>query len=237
MIDLEYLENPFYGKRRMTAVLNRVLIDEGLCVNMKRVSRLMQLMCIEAIYPKKRLSQPDKNAVKYPYLLRGLTIDSPNQVWATDITYIRMRSGFLYMTAVIDWYSRYILSWDLSNTMDVSFCASVVKRALALGFKPEIFNTDQGSQYTSREFTDMLESASIRVSQDGRGRALDNRMIERFWRSLKYEEVYQHDYTDGIEAITLINRYINKYNNVRPHQSLNYHTPAEFFTHPAKERH
>lgn len=230
LIEDAYLEHPFYGRRRLTHQVNTILEAAGQpAVNEKRVRRLMDVMCIEAIYPKKRLSQPGVDGVRHKYLLRDLSIDHPDQVWATDITWVRLKRGFLYATAVIDWHSRCILAWDISNTMETAFCISTVKSALSTGHTPEIFNSDQGSQYTSREFTGMLEDRGIRVSHDGRGRALDNVMIERFWRSLKYEEVFLHDYEDGREAAQMIGNYIRFYNTQRPHSSLGNRPPSEVY--------
>ena len=189
LIDQQYTETPFYGIRRMTAWLQK----QGYQVNHKRVARLMRKMGLETIYPRPKLSQPDDNHRRYPYLLREMSIDQPNQVWCSDITYIRMQSGFIYLVAIMDWYSRFVLAWQLSNTLDVSFCLEALAKASEFG-KPSIFNSDQGSQYTSREFVESLENRGIQISQDGRGRVFDNIFIERLWRSLKYEEVYLKDY-------------------------------------------
>jgi putative transposase len=221
MIDKQYTETPFYGVRRMTAWLR----SQGENVNVKRVRRLMRLMGLEAIYPKPKLSKPGDKVRKYPYLLKEVTISRPNQVWSTDITYIPMAHGFVYLVAVIDWYSRYIISWELSNTMDISFCLSALERALGQS-TPEIFNTDQGSQFTSAEFTSRVEKAGAAVSQDGKGRALDNIFVERLWRSVKYEEVYIQAYTTIAEALQGLEKYFEFYNNRRLHQSLGYQTPA-----------
>lgn len=225
LIDEEYTRHPFYGSRRLTAWLRR----QGCEVNPKRVSRLMKVMDIEAIYQKKNLSKASKAHKKYPYLLRGLKIDRPNQVWSSDITYIRMRHGFVYLVAIMDWYSRYVLSHEVSTSLDSGFCASALDKALEFG-TPEIFNTDQGSQFTSTEFTGRLECEGVRISMDGRGRALDNVFTERLWRSVKYEEVYLHSYETVKEAITSIHKYFKFYNMERLHQALNYQTPDEVYT-------
>jgi len=195
-LDEQYTQTPFYGVLRMTEVLR----SQGEAVNPKRVRRLLRKMGLEAIYPKPKLSQPSDNYRRYPYLLRGKAIEWPNQVWSTDITYIRLEKGFIYLVAVMDWYSRYVLSWEVSNTLDVNFCLEALATALAQG-TPEIFNTDQGSQFTSVAFTDCLLQGGIQISQDGRGRALDNIFVERLWRSLKYEEVYLKSYGSVSEAI------------------------------------
>jgi putative transposase len=234
IIDREYLERPYYGKRRMQIEVNKALMPEEIQVNLKRISRLMKVMCIEALYPKKKLSNPGLDADTHPYLLKGLNIERPNQVWATDITYIKMPRGFLYMVAVIDWYSRMILSWDLSNTMDTLFCINTLQLALDRYDKAEIFNTDQGSQFTSHEFTGLLKSNGIRVSHDGPGRALDNVIIERFWRTLKYENIYLHSYDTVEETIDGISEYMRFFNTERPHQSHKYNTPHKVYHGPNK---
>jgi putative transposase len=221
MLDKQYTARPFYGVRKMTAWL----ATQGEIVNPKRVRRLLRKMGIEAIYPKPNLSRPQDNVRKYPYLLREEKITAPNQVWSTDITYIPLPQGYVYLVAVIDWYSRYVLSWELSNTMDMTFCLSALEKALAQN-TPKIFNSDQGSQFTSTAFTGRLEKEGILVSQDGRGRALDNIFVERLWRSVKYEEVYLKGYTSVIEALRGLEEYFDFYNNERMHQSLNYQTPA-----------
>jgi putative transposase len=218
-IDEEYLRTPFYGSRKLAAVLG---------VNRKRVQRLMRLMGIEAIYPKRRTTWPDAGHKIYPYLLRGLAVTRPNQVCSSDITYVPLRHGFLYLVAVMDWYSRYVLSWRLSNTLTGSFCLEALDAAL-LQATPEIFNTDQGSQFTATAFTSRLESRGVAISMDGRGRALDNVFIERLWRSVKYEEVYLKDYADGWEAESSLAAYFRFYNHERIHQSLDYRTPAELY--------
>jgi putative transposase len=224
LLDEQYTRTPFYGIRRMTAWLR----GQGYAVNHKRVGRLLRLMGLEAIYPKPRLSQPGATLQRYPYLLRGLAIAQPNQVWSTDITYVRLRRGFLYLVAILDWYSRYVLAWEVSNTLDTLFCLEALEQALAQS-KPEIFNTDQGTQFTSQAFTRRLEQAAIRISWDGRGRALDNVFVERLWRSVKYEEVYLHDYETVPEAVHQLGRYFRFYNQERPHQALAYRTPAQVY--------
>ena len=224
LMDEEYTRHPFFGSRRLMGWLN----DKGYEVNRKRVSRLMEVMGIEAIYPKPNLSRPNEEHKIYPYLLRGLEITRPNQVWSTDITYIRMAGGFVYLVAVMDWFSRYVLSWSLSVTMELSFCVEALKRALRNG-EPDIFNTDQGSQFTSGKFTGELEKREIAISMDGRGRCFDNIFIERLWRSLKYEEIYLKDYQSVQEARTGIGNWFRFYNNQRRHQSLGNLTPAEMY--------
>jgi len=220
-IDELFLAHPFLGSRRMARMLSR----DGAPVNRKRVQRLMRLMGIEALGPKPNTSQPAPGHKIYPYLLRGLTIERPNHVWAADITYIPIGQGFLYLVAIIDWASRSVLSWRLSNTMDTSFCIDALEDALARFGRPEIFNTDQGSQFTSSSFTGKLLAAGIRISMDGRGRWLDNVFIERLWRSLKYEDVYLKGYADGREARAGIAAWIAFYNARRPHQALGGQAP------------
>jgi putative transposase len=215
-IDAVYTDKPFFGSRRIAFELR---------VNRKRIQRLMRLMGIEALGPKPNTSKPAPGHEIYPYLLRNLTIDTPNQVWAADITYIPLGSGFLYLVAIMDWASRAVLAWRLSNTMDASFCVAALEEALARFGKPEIFNTDQGSQFTSREFTDTLKKAGVQISMDGRGRYLDNIFIERLWRSLKHEDIYLKHYADGCEAREGIRQWFAFYNNYRPHQALGYQTP------------
>jgi putative transposase len=228
LIDEQYLRTPFYGVEQMRLYLRRLLVDEGIVVNAKRVRRLMRLMGLEAIYPKPRTSVKSPENTVYPYLLKGLVIDRSNQVWCTDITYIPMERGWVYLVAVMDWFSRYVLSWEVSVTLDASFCVWAVERALlATQGVPEIFNSDQGSQFTSEAFTGVLKEAGIRISMDGRGRAYDNIFVERLWRSVKYEEVYLHDYQTPAEARLGLNRYFEFYNHQRPHQSLGGWTPAE----------
>ena len=221
LIDEQYTRTPFYGSRRMKIALE----EQGYAVNRKRVARLMKRMGIEAVYPKPKLSQPGEGHRIYPYLLEGVPVERVNQVWSTDITYIRMAGGFVYLVAVMDWYSRYVLSWALSLTLELEFCLEALKAALRHG-RPEIFNTDQGSQFTSERFTGELEKRGIAVSMDGRGRCLDNIFIERLWRSLKYEEVYLHDYRLVPEAGQGIGGWFRFYNQERPHQSLGYQTPV-----------
>lgn len=222
LIDEQYTRTPFYGSRKLA----QYLCILGYRVNRKRVQRLMELMGIQAIYPGKNTSLPNKEHVKYPYLLKNLTINRPFHVWSTDITYIRMRDAFVYLIAIIDWHSRYILAWQISNTMEVDFCLTALKQAFSYG-QPEIFNTDQGSQFTSLHFTEQLLKRGIAISMDGRGRAADNIFIERFWRTLKYEEVYLKDYQDFKEAKSQIANYISFYNNERIHQALGYRTPKQ----------
>jgi putative transposase len=228
LIDEQYLRTPFYGVEQMRLHLKRLLHPEGIKINAKRVRRLMRLMGLEAIYPKPRTSVNNPENVVYPYLLKGLAIDRPNQVWCTDITYIPMERGWVYLAAVMDWFSRYVLSWEVSITLEASFCIEALERALsaAKGF-PEIFNSDQGSQFTSGPFTQILKDRDIRISMDGRGRAYDNVFVERLWRSVKYEEVYLHDYQTPAEARLGLGRYFGFYNYERPHQSLEGWTPAE----------
>jgi putative transposase len=220
IIDKQYTKTPFYGVEKMTAHL----IRSGYPVNVKRIRRLYHIMNIEAIYPK-RLSIPSLD-YKYPYLLKNLIIDRPNYVWCADITYIKLLNGFVYLFAIMDWYSRYVLSWKLSNTLDVSFCIDGLERALIYS-TPEIFNTDQGSQFTGKEFTSKLLNSGIKISMDSKGRAYDNIFIERLWRSVKYEEVYIKAYISAKDAYNNLSDYFLLYNNERPHQSLDYKTPYE----------
>lgn len=222
LIDQQYMKTPFYGYPKMTAWLRR----QKHRVNKKRVARLMRLMGLKAVFPGRRTTIPAPRHKIYPYLLRGLAITRPNQVWSTDITYIPMVKGFMYLTAVIDWFSRYILSWELSNTLDGAFCLTALECALQNG-RPEIFNTDQGSQFTTHDFTARLQAASVRISMDGRGRAFDNIFVERFWRTIKYEDIYLKDYESVPALISGLGNYIPFYNNERPHQSLRNRTPAE----------
>ena len=230
LIDRQYLATPFYGARKIAAWLK----SQGHRVNRKRVRRLMQIMGLKAIYRCPRTSKPAPGHRIYPYLLSGIKITRPNQVWAADITYIPMARGFLYLVAIIDWYSRYVLSWRLSNTLDASFCAEALEEALRKGM-PEIFNTDQGAQFTGEAFTGLLEQHGVRISMDGKGRYSDNLFIERLWRTVKYEEVYLKAYQDGRDARAGIGNYFSFYNTERPHQSLSYRTPAEVFTSIAVE--
>ncbi len=223
-IDELYLARPYYGSRRMSVWLR----EQGQEVNRKRVQRLMRRMGLEAIYRKPRTSIPGAGHKVYPYLLRGLPISRPNQVWATDITYVGLRHGFLYLAAIIDWYSRYVLAWRLSNSLDSTFCVEALDEALDRA-RPEIFNTDQGVQFTSATFTERLESAGVAISMDGKGRALDNVFTERLWRKVKYEEIYLKDYVDGADCHTGLKAYFPFYNHERFHQSLAYQTPAAVY--------
>lgn len=224
LLDEQYTRTPFYGVRRMTAWLKQ----QGYEVNEKRVRRLLRGMGLEALYPKPRLSQPALGAQIYPYLLRDVLIKQADEVWSTDITYIRLVGGFIYLMAILDWYSRYVLEWEVSVTLDGSFCLAALERALLRG-KPEIFNTDQGSQFTSQSFTGRLLAEDIRISMDGRGRALDNIFVERLWRSVKYEEVYLKEYRNVSEARKWLGEYFDFYNRERLHQSLGYQTPEAVY--------
>jgi putative transposase len=224
VMDKQFTRLPFYGSRRMTAWLQA----QGYEVNRKRVARLMRVMGIEALYPRRKLSQRGEGHKIYPYLLQGREVERANQVWSTDITYIPLAHGFVYLVAVMDWFSRFVLSWALSLTMEVGFCVEALRRALRRG-RPEIFNSDQGSQFTSERFTRELETRKIAISMDGRGRCLDNIFIERLWRSLKYEEVYLKDYQAVPEARAGIGSYFQFYNHERLHQSLDYRTPAAIY--------
>ncbi len=224
-IDEIHLELPFYGSRR----IKNELRDLGYTVNRKKIQRLMRILGITAIYPKRRTSNPDKGHKKYPYLLKGLKIDRPNQVWCTDISYIPMAHGFLYLVAIMDWHSRKVLSWRLSNTMDTEFCVEALKEALHLHGSPAIFNTDQGAQFTSHDFTGVFKASGIVISMDGKGRWIDNVFIERLWRSLKYEEVYLKAYETTTEAWENIRNYFLFYNQRRRHQSLDRLTPGEAY--------
>jgi putative transposase len=224
MLDRQYTDVPFYGSRRMTAWLVR----QGYPVNRKHVQRMMQLMGIEAIYPKANLSKRRKDHEIYPYLLKGVKIQKPDHVWSSDITYIRVGRGFVYLTAIIDWFSRYVISWRLSNTLEPEFCVDALIEALTLS-KPLIFNIDQGSQYTSKKFITPLKNSGVQISMDSKGRALDNIIVERLWRSVKYEEVYINEYRTAREAYVSLKKYFMFYNNVRLHQSLDYLTPAEVY--------
>jgi len=225
LIDRQYLLTPFYGVRKIAACLR----SQSHLVNRKRVRRLMRLMGLRAIYRRPRTSKPAPGHKIYPYLLGGLKITRPNQVWSADITYIPMARGFLYLVAIIDWYSRYVLSWRLSNTLDAGFCVEALEEALRKG-RPDIFNTDQGAQFTSEAFTGLLESHGVKISMDGKGSYNDNLFIERLWRTVKYEEVYLKAYQDGKEARHSLGNYFLFYNSERPHQALRYRTPAEVFT-------
>jgi putative transposase len=225
-IDEIHLELPYYGSRRIRDHLQR----EGYTVNRKKVRRLMQLLGIFALYPKRRTSQPGNGHKIYPYLLRELLIERPNQVWCADITYIPMAKGFVYLVAVMDWFSRKVLAWRLSNTMETDFCVDALEAALRRHGTPEIFNTDQGAQFTSERFTKTLQDAGVRISMDGKGRWIDNVFIERLWRSLKYEEVYLKAYESVAEARRAIGEYFALYNQKRPHQALARFTPDEVYT-------
>ena len=224
-IDETFLKYPFYGSRQM----QRHLVRDGLPAGRHRVRRCMRLMGLQAIYQPPRTSQPHPEHRIYPYLLKGMAITRPNHVWCADITYIPVQHGFLYLVAIMDWATRNVLSWRLSNTMDVSFCTEALQEALQKYGTPEIFNTDQGSQFTSFAFTDILKAANIRISMDGRGRYLDNIFIERLWRSLKYEAVYLHEMSDGFVAQKVIGEWLTFYNTIRPHSSLAGQTPAEAY--------
>ena len=225
-IDALHLERPFFGSRRITDALAD---GHGLAINRKRIQRLMRIMGITALYPKPRLSRPAAGHRIYPYRLRGLKIDRPNQVWVSDITYLPMARGFLYLVAVMDWYSRRVLSWQVSNTLDDAFCVDALQRAIARYGRPEIFNTDQGSQFTGRAFTGVLEAHAITISMDGRGRWMDNVFIERLWRSVKYEEVYLKAYDSGRDAKAGLADYFAFYNAKRHHQGLDRATPDQVY--------
>jgi putative transposase len=224
-MDKIYMEFPFYGSRRMSRELKR----RGYKVGRQRARSLMRILGVEAIYPRKRLSFPDKDHQIYPYLLRDVSIDRPDMAWATDITYIRLKHGFVYLVAVMDLFSRYIVSWKISNTLETDFCCEALKEALE-GGKPEYFNTDQGAQFTSKEFISILKSEKIKISMDGKGRVIDNIFIERFWRTLKYEEVYTKSYESVWECKRSIGEFIDKYNTRRLHESLKeYDIPLEAY--------
>jgi putative transposase len=221
LLDQEYTAHPFLGSRRLTAWLN----DQGEAVNRKRVQRLLRLMGLEAIYPKPKLSAARAGHRLYPYLLRNVPIQRPDQVWSTDITYVPLACGFMYLAAIIDWFSRYVLAWRLSNTLDGSFCLEMLEEALGRG-RPEVFNTDQGVQFTAQAWTGRLESAGVAVSMDGKGRCLDNVFVERLWRSVKYEDIYLWRYEGVPELRQGLGRYFPYYNEERLHQALDYRTPA-----------
>ena len=237
LLDELYLIDPCLGSRRLKTVLER---DHGQCVNRKRIQRLRQEMGIEAIYCKPRTSIPDDGHKKYPYLLRNLTIDRPNQVWCTDITYIQMPHGHAYLCAVMDWYSRKVLGWTISNTMETGMCLDALEKALInTGQVPEIFNTDQGSQFTSKDWTGRLIDLDIKISMDGKGRWMDNVFIERLWRSLKYEEIYLFEHATMIELCTGVEKWFERYNTWRPHETLANQTPAVIYaggTYPIPEK-
>lgn len=227
-LDELHLENPSYGSRRLAVLLRRA----GQEVNRKRVARLLQVMGLEALYPKRHLSQPQEGHQIYPYLLAGLEISGPDQVWCSDITYVPMANGFMYLVAVMDWWSRYVVAWELSNSLESEFCIRAWNTALAAGRVPLIHNTDQGCQFTSEGFIDAVESAGVDVSMDGRGRWIDNRFIERLWRSAKQEHIYLEDYGDGLTAQRGLARWFTDYNLNRPHQALEYATPGEWYHAP-----
>jgi putative transposase len=230
LLDEQYIVTPYYGIRRMRWFLGQ----KGYQVNHKKVARLLRLMGLEAVYPKPNLSKPNPAHKIYPYLLRGVKIERVNQVWSTDITYIPMSKGFMYLVAVMDWHSRFVLSWQLSNSLEVDFCLDALEESFRYG-QPQIFNSDQGSQFTSTAFTGVLAGKGISISMDGRGRALDNVFIERLWRNVKYEYVYLHAPCDGRELWEGIHDYFTRYNYYRPHQSLDYLTPAQVYL-QAKEK-
>ena len=225
LIDEEYTRHPFLGSRGMKRYLRR----QGHMVNRKRVQRLMRLMGLVSVAPHKRTTVPAPGHKIYPYLLRGLDIHRPNQVWCSDITYIRLKRGFVFLTAVMDWHSRYVLSWEVSVTMDEGFCVSALERALRRHPHPEIFNTDQGAQYTGSAFTGVLKEHEIKISMDGKGRAMDNIMVERLWRTVKYDDIYLKDYETVEDLVAGLRSYFSYYNHERPHQSLGDKTPAEVY--------
>ncbi len=234
LIDEEYTRRPFYGSRKMRDYLRR----QGYRVNRKRVRRLMRLMGLRSLAPTPDTSKPAPEHKVYPYLLRGMEINRPNQVWCTDVTYIRLRGGFVYLVAIMDWYSRKVLSWEVSASMEASFCVSALERALRLYPAPEIFNSDQGSQFTSKDFTGTLKDAGVTISMDGKGRCMDNIFIERLWRSVKYEEIYLKDYETVDELRKSLAKYFHFYNQERPHQSFGEATPLEVYRQgltPARE--
>ena len=224
LLDVQYTETPFYGYRRMTVYLQ----NSGFSVNHKRVLKLMRKLGLEAIYPKPNLSKPHKEHLKFPYLLRGVKIERSNQVWATDITYIRLKGGFIYLLAIIDWHSRFVIEFEVSNSLEVAVFVETLERALEKG-QPEIFNSDQGSQFTAIEWLKVLTEKGIQISMDGRGRCFDNIFVERLWRTVKQEEVYLKEYLDVWEAEENLSKYFEFYNYRRPHQSLGYKTPFEIY--------
>ena len=225
LIDEEFLKHPFYGSRKMRDYLRR----RGFAVNRKRIQRLMRVMGIESVAPKPNTSKPRREHKTYPYLLRGLSITEPNYVWCSDITYIRVAHGFVYLTAVMDWASRYVLSWEVSVTMDDDFCVNALKSALRRHENPEIFNTDQGSQYTGDAFTGALKDKEIKISMDGKGRCMDNIFIERLWRSVKQEKIFLEEFETVRDLIAGLKEYFEFYNFERPHQSFTGKTPAEVY--------
>jgi len=226
LLDEQYTRTPMYGSPRMTVWLNHR--DLGFAVNHKRVERLLRVMGLQALYPKPKLSAGGAGHRVYPYLLRGVHITRPNQVWSTDITYVRLAHGFVYLVAIMDWYSRYVLSWELSNSLDTSFCVEALERALARS-RPEIFNRDQGVQFTSLDFTDRLAAAGVSISMDGRGRVFDNIFIERLWRSVKYENIYLKNYETVPAVLAGLAQYFRFYNRERFHQALDYRTPEAVY--------
>jgi len=230
LLDEQYLRRPFFGSRRMQVWLGQC----GHPVNRKRVQRLMRQMGLEVVYPRPRTSTPGPGHKIYPYLLRGVDIIRPNQVWSTDITYVPMQQGFLYLTAVLDWCSRFVLAWRLSNSLEARFCLEALEEALSYG-RPEVFNTDQGAQFTSSEYTGRLEQAGVAISMDGKGRCLDNVFVERLWRSVKYEEIYLKAYADGVEAEASLRAYFDFYCYQRPHQALGYQTPWAVYQQQRKQ--
>lgn len=223
LLDEQYFKTPFYGARKLTVLLKR----QGFRINRKRTRRLMELMGWQTLYRYNNTSEPDKQNRLYPYMLKGLRIERPNQVWAMDITYVPMRKGFMYLCAIIDLHTRFVVNWSLSNTMTAEWCKQVVEEAIETHGCPEIFNTDQGSQFTSDVFTGLLKEKNIQISMDGKGRAIDNIFIERLWRSVKYEYVYLHVTDDGVQLYDGLQKYVSFYNHQRPHQSLEYKTPAD----------
>lgn len=225
LLDEQYFETPFYGALKLVELLKEM----GFSINIKRVRRLMKLVNWQTIYREPRTTIFNKEHQKYPYLLRGLSIERKNQVWATDITYIPMKKGFMYLTAIIDLHTRYVVNWSLSNSMTADWCAEVLEQAINKHGKPEIFNTDQGSQYTSDVFINMLKNNNVQISMDGKGRALDNIFVERLWRSVKYEDVYLKAYENGLDLYKGLNQYFEFYNTRRFHQSLDYKTPTEIY--------
>jgi putative transposase len=225
LMDEQFTRTPYYGVPKMTAWLRRI----GYGVNPKRIRRLMRIMGLEAIYPKRNLSKSCPEHPKYPYLLRGIEICHPDQVWCSDITYIRLHGGFVYLVAIMDWFSRYVLSWELSISLDTAFCVQALEKALQRA-RPEIFNMDQGVQFTSTDFISRLENAHIQISMDGRGRVYDNIFVERLWRTVKYEEVYLHDYRSVSEARCRLAEYFHLYNTERIHEALGYRTPYEVYS-------
>ena len=231
LIDKEFTDHPFLGARRLSDWLSM----QGFPACRSKVSRMMKVMGIEAIYPRKSLSARHPEHKIYPYLLRGLDINHPDHVWCIDITYVRLKRGFAYLVAVMDWHSRYVISWELSMTMDKGFCTRCLKRALSKG-TPEIFNSDQGSQFTSNAFTQILKDSKVKISMDGKGRAFDNIMIERLWRTVKYEDVYLNDYEDYYKAYSHLEKYFYYYNNERQHSSLGKKTPSEIYYRNRKDQ-